>query len=260
MEDFKLITSRENSLIKLVSVLQSSPKARRENGLFVIEGLRIAYDAMENGIRFDKLILSETAFNKYESAAADFLKNSSEKYIVPDSLFKKLSDTSSPQGICVVAALPDTKADVINPNGRYVILENVADPSNLGAVARTAEALGVNGIILNRGGCDPYSPKSLRASMGALLRLPLIITDNIAGTLKASQLVAFACVVDKNAESIKNIGFCDGCAVIIGNEANGITEELKSFADKLITIPMRGRVESFNAAAAAAIAMWEMMK
>lgn len=260
MSYFKAITSRENSLIKLVSLLQTSAKKRRENGLFVLEGLRICLDAMENSIRFDKLIISETAIKKYSDTVNSFALNADEGFIIPDSLFLRISDTKSPQGIIAVCKIIERKSSEIDLRGRYVALENVADPANLGAVSRTAEALGASGLILSSDGCDPYSPKALRASMGTLLRVPVFIFDDFASDLKSTGLKSFACVVDKNAESIKEQSFKDGSVVIIGNEANGITEETKAAADKKVTIPMRGRAESLNAAAAAAIAVWEMMK
>lgn len=260
MSDFKAITSRENSLIKLVSALQTSAKKRRENGLFVLEGLRISLDAMENSIRFDKLIISDTAIKKYSDTVNSFALNSDECFVISDSIFRKISDTKSPQGIIAVCKITDRKSSEINPRGRYVALENVADPANLGAVSRTAEALGADGLILSADGCDPYSPKALRASMGTLLRVPVFIFNDLAGELKKSGLKSFACVVDKNAESIKEQSFNDGSVVIIGNEANGITDETKAAADRLVTIPMSGRAESLNAAVAAAIAVWEMMK
>ncbi len=260
MQNFQIITSRENSLIKLVCALQSSAKARKEKNLFVIEGLRIVRDAYDNSIRFDKLIVSENASQKYVEDISDFASISEECYLIPDSLFKKISDTTSPQGIIAIAKRPDNKQEIINKNGRYVALENIADPSNLGAISRTCEALGVTGIILTSGGCDPYSPKSLRASMGTLLRIPLIILDDFATELCGCGIKTYACVVDSDALPISKIVFSDGTVVIIGNEANGITDKTKQAADYKITIPMSGRAESLNAAVAAAISTWEMMK
>ncbi len=259
MENFKTVTSKDNSLIKLVCALQSSSKARKEHNLFVLEGLRICDDAYVGKIGFDKLIISETANIKYKSAVEKFLKNSKESYLIPDNLFKKISDTSSPQGIIALAQMPEKSAD-IDKKGRYVALENLNDPSNLGAVSRTAEALGVSGIILSSDSCDPYSPKSLRASMGTLLRMPVIVFDNFCEGIKNSGLTAFACVVDKNAKSITDISFGDGSVVMIGNEANGLTDAAKFFAQECITIKMSGKAESLNAATAAAISIWEMMK
>lgn len=260
MDSFKPISSKENSLIKCVSALVSSSKSRRENGMFVLEGLRLCMDALENGIRFDRLIITETAAKKYGESIEKFKENAAEGYIIPDSLFKKISDTETPQGICAVCKTVLKDKNQISPNGRYLGLENIADPSNLGAAARTAEALGADGIILSMGGCDPYSPKVLRASMGTVLRLPLFIIEDFAAFLKETKLKSFACVVDKDAKHINEVEFENGSVVIIGNEANGITEETKEIANNLVTIPMKGRAESLNAAAAAAIAVWEMVK
>lgn len=260
MRAFNIITSRENPLIKLVAALQVSSEKRKRNGLFVLEGLRICKDACDNGIKFDKLIVSDAAAEKYAADTEKFSLISDECYKIPDSLFKKISDTKTPQGIIAVAKMPVTGSCGIDKNGKYIALENVADPSNLGAISRTAEALGVNGIILSSDGCDPYSPKALRASMGTLLRVPVFVTESFAETLKSTGLKRYACVVDKTAESIKEQSFGNGSVVMIGNEANGLTESAKQSADVLVTIPMTGRAESLNAAAAAAIAMWEMMK
>lgn len=260
MRAFNIITSRENPLIKLVAALQVSSEKRKRNGLFVLEGLRICKDACDNGIRFDKLIVSDAAAEKYAADTEKFSLISDECYKIPDSLFKKISDTKTPQGIIAVAKIPALGSCGIDKNGKYIALENVADPSNLGAVSRTAEALGVNGIILSSDGCDPYSPKALRASMGTLLRVPVFVTESFAETLKSTGLKRYACVVDKTAESIKEQSFENGSVVMIGNEANGLTDSAKKSADVLVTIHMTGRAESLNAAAAAAIAMWEMMK
>ena len=141
MKNWINLTSKDNSLIKLVCALQSSRKARKEHNLFVLEGLRICDDAKVCEIRFDKLIISETASLKYKDAVEKFAENSDECYLVPDSIFKKISDTTSPQGIIAVASMPQKNTE-IDKSGRYIALENLNDPSNLGAISRTAEALG----------------------------------------------------------------------------------------------------------------------
>ncbi len=259
MANIKFITSKDNPLIKLVCSLQSSAKARKNEGLFVLEGLRICEDACENSIRFDKLIISKNAGEKYAEKLEKFFENADEIFEIPDGLFAKISDTSSPQGIIAVVKTPSLSPNISN-NGRYIALENLNDPSNLGAISRTAEALGVSGIILSSDSVDPYSPKSLRASMGTLLRMPVIVLDDFIGDLKATKLKLYACVVDGDARSINDVTFNDGCALLIGNEANGLTADTKQKVDERITIPMTGKAESLNAATAAAISMWEMMK
>lgn len=259
MSKFIEITSKDNQLIKFVNLLQSSPKARKSENLFVLEGLRICCDAYDNGIKFDKLIVTKTALDKHNEKINDFITVSDKCYLLRDDLFKKISDTNTPQGIIAIAKIPELKSNILN-GGRYIALENISDPSNLGAISRTAEALGVRGIIISSDGCDPYSPKSLRASMGTLLRMPIFVTDDIVAFFKQNGLISYGCVVDKNAKGISDIAFCDNSVIVIGNEANGLTENTKRNLDNLITIPMSGKAESLNAAMAASIAMWEMMK
>lgn len=257
MPDFKSITSKDNKLLKMVYSLQNSKKTRDENKLFVLEGLRICSDAYDNGIDFEMLIVSNSAKEKYYDDILKFSLKSQELYLLPDSLFTKISDTKSPQGIIAVCKIPQQKTN-FDIKGRYIALENIQDPSNLGAISRTAEALGVSGLII-AGGCDVYAPKSLRASMGTLLRMPVYFVESIS-ELGDTGLTIYACVVDRDAKPITDVKFSDASVVVIGNEANGITESTKNFCNYNITIPMNGRAESLNAAVAASIAMWELMK
>jgi TrmH family RNA methyltransferase len=140
-------------------------------------------------------------------------------------------------------------------------LEEISNPSNFGAICRTAEAVGLDGIII-KGGCDIYNPKVLRAAMGALFRLDVVVTDDLISllnTLKTNSMKIYGSVPDANAEKITNIDKSQGMVCVIGNEGNGISDEVKGFSE-LVTIPMNGYAESLNAAAAATIIMWEMMR
>lgn len=259
MPEFIEICSKDNQLIKFVSQLQTSAKHRKENNLFVLEGLRICDDAYQNNIRFDKLIVTKSAYEKHTEIINRFAQVSDNCILLKEDLFRKISDTNSPQGIICLAKIPSVSDELLK-DGRYIALENIADPSNLGAIARTAEALGVDGIILSSDSCDPYSPKSLRSSMGTLLRIPLFVVDDIYNLISNNHFRSFACVVDRDAESIAQQSFKDGDVLLIGNEANGLSDKLKETATHKITIRMQGKAESLNAAAAAAIAMWEMVK
>ena len=260
MLEFREITAKDNQLIKLITLLQKSGKARKENGLFVLEGLRICKDAAQNGVRFDTLVLSESVYLKTPEDMSLLCGNAQKGVKVSDSLFKKISDTASPQGIIAVCPIPGPSRE-INSQGRYVALENVSDPTNVGAVARTAEALGVDGMIISGDSCDVYSPKVLRASMGTLLRLPVYFCDDVTAYLSDNSLRGFACVAESNADCrFGEFAFSDGDVVIIGNEANGLSAHTKENSFKTVNISMKGKAESLNAAAAAAIAMWELIK
>ncbi|MBQ8203303.1 MAG: RNA methyltransferase [Clostridia bacterium] len=257
MVNYMEISSKDNPIVKLVSSLQSSSKARKEAGLFVIEGIRICEDAMENNVKFDKLIVTENACKKYGAKIDKLAEIAENCYIFTDSLFKKISDTDTPQGVLAVGVIPEITAR-IDKKGRYIALENLQDPSNLGAISRTAEALGVSGIIISGDSCDPYSPKVLRASMGTLLRVPLFVCEDVTAFICDNGLRSFACVVERDAESISEIEFADGDVMLIGNEGNGLREDTKLGAFCRVTIKMQGNAESLNAATAAAIAMWEL--
>jgi TrmH family RNA methyltransferase len=256
--EFELISSRDNKLVKSVKKLIASSKERNLTGLFVLEGFRLCRDAVLNGYTVETLIVSESFsedLTEFEGYADRFVK-------LPDSLFCGLCDTVNPQGILCVVKIPETAGDIEKiEKGKYLLLENTADPSNLGAMARTAEALGINGIIVCKNGCDPFSPKAQRSGMGALLRLPILnagdITD-ILKVLKEKGFKIFASVVSGNAVSLKDVNFPENSVVMIGNEANGLTKQAVELADSRITIKMSGRAESLNAAAAAAIIMWQM--
>lgn len=255
--NYKTVTSRENPLIKAIFKLRTSSKERKKEGKFVVEGLRICTDCADNGVKFETLIFSENFLKKNENAAEKLSKSAAETVLVPEFVFEKIADTDNPQGILAVVKMKDSNAK-IDVNGRYIALENLSDPTNLGAISRTAEALGVSGIIISKSSCDPYSPKVIRASMGTILRLPLIIIDDFTTALKESGLKLYACVV-RDGKSITDIEFTDGTAVLIGNEANGLTEQAIAISEKT-TIKMRGSAESLNASVAAAIAMWELIK
>ncbi len=259
MKNFVFLTSKDNKYLKYAAKLQKSASTRENDKMFVLEGFRIISDAYENNITFDCVFSSETYYAKYEDKVQRFFENSKNCFVVVDFLFEKICETTNPQGILAIANMPEN-AEIINKNGRYLALDNLSDPSNLGAISRTAEALGVSGIIITKNSCDPYSPKSLRASMGTLLRIPLFICDDIISVIKENNLRSFACVVDRGAQSITDISFTDGDVIIIGNEANGISEIVKELSDRKITIPMKGRAESLNAAQAAAIAAFELTK
>lgn len=256
---FAEISAKDNARIKRVVKLQKSARFRREEGLFVLEGLRTVDDASENGICLYELYVTNEAYQKHSSDIKKFAQSAEFAAIISDSVANSISDTVSTQGVFAVAAIPVEQNEICTDK-KYIALENVQDPSNLGAVARTAEALGIDGIILSLDTCDPYSPKSLRASMGTLLRMPLIFTSDMAEFIRDCDMKAYACVAHGNAKMLNDVSFPNGCICVIGNEANGLKSDTVAVCNESITIPMRGRAESLNAAAAASIVMWEMVK
>ncbi len=256
-----IITSRENPGVKQVVKLGSSAKARRETGLFVLDGLRLCRDAALNDYILKTLYLTQDFYESHPSDAEVLMGKSKEHHFAAPSVIEKMSDTVNPQGVIAVCEIPKLCASL--GDGFYVGLENIADPSNLGAIARSAEAFGARGLVLLGSCCDPYSPKSLRAGMGALLRLPICAFsefDALKAECKKVSKEIFASVVDSDAEDVSKCSKSENSLLIIGNEANGITKETALNSDRRITIPMKGIAESLNAAAAAAVLIWEFTK
>lgn len=258
-----IISSKDNSLIKKIIKLNKSAKQRREQQLFVAEGLRICEDAMLSGVEIDNLIVTENALAKYKEKIEKLIEYSKSVSLVNNSIFSLLSDTKTPQGVlCVIKTLDKACLfDKIKCNGKLLALDNIQDPTNLGTILRTAEAIGIDGIVLSADCCDIYAPKVVRGSMGAVFRIPYIITETIADFLNNNaDIASYASVVQNDAEKATDIDFKAPCIVAIGNEGNGLKQETIDACNKRITIPMKGRAESLNAAVAASILMWEMIK
>lgn len=258
----ELITSRDNRHIKQAVKLQNSGRLRKELGLFVLEGARLCLDGLQSGLQVEQLFFTDGAEQRYD-AVATLIEAADRAFRVSDAVFDKLADTAAPQGVMCVCRIPAADRFSFKPNGRYIAAENLSDPSNLGALARTAEALGSDGLILLGSGCDPYGPKAQRAAMGSLLRLPLVRFDDAvkgAGELAEAGLTLYAAVVDPTAELLGDTTPHDGSVIVIGNEGNGISDALRAACQRKIYIPISGRAESFNAAAAATILLWEQLK
>lgn len=258
------ITSRSNEKIKQAAALLASPKARQESGLFLLEGARLCEDAAKNGIEIVRLFFTEAAAQKYSERLTPIFEKACEQFEISEEVSFRLSDTQSPQGVfCVCRAQKRLSSQMlVDINGRYIALENIQDPSNLGAVSRAAEALGISGLIVS-GGCDIYNPKAQRAAMGSLLRIPVIITENITSLLifsKQKGMLTLASTPDTGAMNISNVKPEGGAVLVVGNEGSGITREVMDICSLKVTIPMKGRAQSMNAATAAAILMWELVK
>lgn len=259
------ITSKDNQSVKDAAKLMNSAKERREKKRFIVEGTRLCAEAMENKCRLLELFYTEDAYSKYNESVEKLEKAADKSYLISEEIAAKISDTVNPQGVFVVGEMANNTVDIdeTRSDGQYVLLENLQDPGNIGAIFRTAEALGLTGAFLAADCCDPYNPKAMRASMGAVFRLPYIIVDDVVTAMKACKarnMRPIAAVPDDDASKITAIRFFKGVIMCIGNEGNGLSAELKAVCGERVTIPMNGRAESLNAATAAAILMWEMVR
>lgn len=258
-----MITSRENPTIKEIIKLQKSAKYRRENSLFTVEGVRICRDAVISGAKIIKFIYTAQAKEKYSDDFKIISDTDCEKIEVSTDIFLKISDTKSPQGLlCLISMLDKSSLlDKIENMGRYIALENISDPSNLGTILRTAEALGIDGIIISEDCCDIYSPKVVRGSMGAVFRMKFLVVKDFSDYIKKlteGGIKTYAST-PRNAVSVTEVDFKSGI-ILIGNEGAGLTDKAIDACMTSVKIPMLGRAESLNASAAASILMWELIR
>lgn len=260
--DYTVISSRSNDRVKYINRLMSGSSHRRAESCFVLEGARLCADAVRSGYAPKELYLTEKALEKYRDILADTLSACNKVYIITDDIASKLSDTVSSQGVFALVAIREQRSLELKEGGKYVALEDIQNPQNLGSVARTAEAFGITALIVS-GGCDIYNSKALRASMGSLMRIPVWQTDNLSGVIKEAAekgMLTVSTVPDSTAEDITALDFSKGALCVIGNEGNGVSEEIKSLTAVRATIRMQGEAESLNASAAATVAMWEMVR
>ena len=252
------ITSRNNQIVKDTRKLITSSRYRAEQERFVLEGARLCFDVLNSVYQPSVVLITDKAYEKYADRADELIKRSASSYFISEEVAAKLGDTDSPQGIFAVCMMSSSSHSFGN---KLIALDNVQDPANIGAVIRTAEALGIDGIITYRC-CDIYNPKVLRATMGGVLRMKPMDTDNLEElllTLKATHKI-YSTVPDSSAQDITAVNFNKPAVCVIGNEANGVEKNIKAISDALITIRMNGNAESLNAGVAAAITMWEMVR
>lgn len=252
-----MITSSANGKIKQVMSLTKKAKARKESGLFVMEGLRSFKEIPED--RIDSIYVSQ-GFLKEESHKA--LLAGKRYEIVSDEVFKVMSDTQTPQGIlALVKQYRYTVKELLAAEGPhfFMILENIQDPGNLGTILRAGEGAGVTGILMNETTADIYNPKVIRSTMGSICRVPFVYAEDFEAalkSLKAFGVKLYAAHLD-GKNNYEKEDYTVDTGFLIGNEANGLTKETTALADALVRIPMKGKVESLNAAVAASVLMFE---
>ena len=250
----RLIDSIHNKIIKEINALKNK-KDRDKRGLFILEGERLISEIPTDWeIRYIAVAKGYTGKRGY----------SENVYIMPDSLFEKISDTVNPQGILAVCGIKefDVRNADFKGNPFYVMLENVMDPGNMGTIIRTADAAGADGIFLSKGCVDIYNPKVIRSTMGSVFHLPIYRNVNATAFVKrmnSEGITTLAAHLRGNTTPY-NVDMRKGCAVIIGNEAKGLSDELSDEASSLVRIPMPGKAESMNAGIAAGILIYEAVR
>lgn len=260
-----VIASKENHLVKQWKQLSNDGKARKKQSLFACEGARLCADAALSGVCILAVLYTARAAETYQDRLQAVLDVAKNAYEITPQVASFMADTQSPQGVFCICEMQKRilSPDELRINGRYLALEDLQDPSNLGAVIRTAEALGIDGVLLSTGCCDEYSPKVLRGSMGGVFRQQILHTADMCETataLRDAGMRTFACVPADTATPISGLSLGEGCVCFIGNEGNGLRQSTIDACELSVTIPMAGRAESLNAAMAAGIVIWEMTR
>ena len=267
-----VITSKENPKIKQLAKLYSNRKYRRETGLFVIEGIRGCTDALVdstlNGGRMEiegiyyleELFEGVMAENKRELELLD----ESRRFVITREIADKISDTDSCQGIFVAAKMLDKKfsEDTLKKGGKYLILDEVQDPGNLGTMIRTSDAVGLDGIVLAGNCVDLYNPKTVRSAVGSMPRVDIFVEKDFERVTEAFRLkgIPTAAAVISGGVNVLKFDFSGGCAVVIGNEGRGLAVSHVALCSDKVSIAMHGHIDSLNAATAATIFLWEMTR
>ena len=251
----EIITSRENARIKYACKLAGSAAFRQQEHAFLAEGLKLCPE-LAKGAPLKVLFYTEHALEK----APELAGLPGTHFRIAGHVAEKLADVGSNQGVFGIFEIPAPAPGILRAGGRYLALERVQDPGNVGTLLRSAAAFGFDAVILGGGCASPWAPKTLRASMGAAARIPVVETDDLPGTLAGLRAQGVSCLAAALYHS-RPLGemepaYPGGVCVVIGSEGQGLTAQTVAACDAAVCIPMTDRVESLNAGIAGSILLW----
>lgn len=255
-----IVTSSANDRLRWVRRLAGDRRARRREGLWVTEGVHLAEEVLREGLPVRLWVLEQgwgPGGGREARIREEAERRGAELLEVRRGLLREVADTETPQGVLVVFGAPyGEKEAVLAGEGPAVVLDRVQDPGNLGTIARTAEGAGACGLLLGPGCADPGSPKALRASAGALLRLPAVRVPDPLALLRKARRALFA-TAGQGGVAYDRAPLAGAFALLLGQEGGGLDPRWREQADLLLTVPMAGRLESLNVAATAAAILFE---
>ncbi len=248
------ITSRKNPLITHIRKLTSDRAYRRECGEYLGDGVKLLEEAARWNAPLSCVV--HTA-----GTALPQLPESVRVVQVPEDVMASISPLKAPQGALFLCGMPGQGVPEKLSGQRYMVLDGLQDPGNVGTIWRTADALGADGLLLTEGCADPWNWKTVRATMGACFRLPVyeVKRQDLPALLERSDLPLYATALREDTLDLREADL-SRCAVVIGSEGRGVSEEVLAMSQKTLKIPMRERCESLNAAAAATVVLWEMAR
>lgn len=249
------ISSVNNPTIKEIRKLLQK-KYRKETGSYLIEGFHLVDEALKANQQYSYVLCSEKALYKYEDDTNTFLDDE-KTILINQAICDRLSSTKSSQEIFMVLPINQPKEFSFS-YGKWVLLDNVTDPGNVGTIIRTADALGFNGVVFSEENVDLYNPKVQRSMQGSQFHIPLIQASimEVIASFKENDVPLYVSVLDKTAKPLTDFASISQLGLVIGNEAHGVSSEVVASADEKIYIPIKGKAESFNAAVAAGIMIY----
>lgn len=254
------IESKENNLYKETKKLKER-KNRSKNNKYIIEGFRLIQEAFKANLSIEYLVLKKDENEKIDKYISEYVSNNKIRmYEMSDNLFKELASTENPQGILAVVNMENKP---IKYDGNfYLLCDKVQDPGNLGTIIRTAHAAGIDGIILTKGTVDIYNEKTIRSTMGSLFYVPIHYDDDNLSLVKTLKEKGFNLIVtslDTNKDFFEEN--LEGKVILtVGNEGNGVSNDVLELADKKVKIPMPGNAESLNVAIATSVIIYEKIR
>jgi RNA methyltransferase, TrmH family len=253
-----MITSNQNSRIKLVRALLGRAKERREAGAFVVEGVRLFEEAVNSSWEFQFVLYDQSLSERGESKVESLKSQGVDVEEVSNNVMQSLSETETPQGI--LAVLKFTNLPIPKSPNFILIPDQIRDPGNFGTLLRSAAATGVQAVLVPPETTDAFAPKVIRAGMGAHFRLPIhaMSWDEISQVVKFEGLKVL--LADMDGRSCWGTNLRQPIALVIGSEADGASESARRLADEKISIPMAGDVESLNAGVAGSVLMFEVVR
>src|SRR5215213_7289961 len=255
------ITSRDNSLLRQARAVRDG----KIDELIFVEGLRLCEEAQRSKLKIEAVIVSEELLRKERAAQAiaELSRVAKRSASVSEKLLESISYTKTPQGIVVLADRPDSSEDRLNASlaasQLLVVLHQINNPVNVGAILRTAEAAGATGVVTTRNTSDPFSPKSLRGAMGSAFRLPIWSGPSYDEAIEwcRERDIVTACADAEAATDYTDLDWTKASALLLGPESTGFTAEELMNADRRVRIPMKGLAESLNVSVAAGILLFE---
>ncbi len=250
----KIITSKDNPLFKTLSKIESSSRERKASGKTLLDGIHLVSACLESGLKPELIVLKESLKNNHEFIE---LNEYNGTVLMSDSLFDRISTVRCPTGILALIPVPAERPDA-SPDC-CIFLDEIQDPGNMGAILRAAAASGASDAFLSKGCADPWSPKVLRAGMGAHFGIRIHMDSDIGKIITHFEGNTVAMTLEAE-QSIFELDLRGKVGFLIGNEGSGISDKLLSFAGTRAKIPMPGKIESLNAAQAAAICLFERVR